>query len=156
MKTTTTKLPEKSVNWLQDLIQVNIDSRDGFKEAADNLQKDHASLAAVFRNLSSDRGQQAAELQAMVAVEGESPTKSGSVTAAAHRGWMDLRAALGGGEQAILSEAERGEDHIKAKYEAAIKDLVGCDCVSTLERHYSAVRESHDQVRDLRDAKVVA
>ena len=31
MTTTTMKLPEKSIKWLQDLIQVNIDSRDGFR-----------------------------------------------------------------------------------------------------------------------------
>jgi uncharacterized protein (TIGR02284 family) len=64
---------------------------------------------------------------------------------------MDLRSAFGGGEHAILSEAERGEDHIKAKYEEAIKDLKGCTCVTILGRQYSTVVASHDAVRDLRD-----
>jgi hypothetical protein len=38
MTANTLNLPEKSIDWLQDLIQLNIDSRDGFKEAADELE----------------------------------------------------------------------------------------------------------------------
>ena len=149
-------LPEKSIEWLQGLIEINLDSSKGFAEAADNLEKDDHGIEAMFRNLSRERAAQAQELQAMVAANQEKPTKSGSVAAAAHRTWMDLRAALGGGSQAVLSEAERGEDHIKAKYEDALKDLVGCLCTAVLQRHASAVRASHDKVRDLRDARVKA
>lgn len=152
MTTATMNLPKKSINWLQDLIQVNLDSRDGFKEAADNLDATSGDLPGMFRRLASERDAQAMELQAMVASNAEKPTESGSFSAAAHRTWMDIRAALGGGEHAMLSEAERGEDHVKAKYEEALKDLAGCACCSTLQRHYAAVRTSHDRVRDLRDA----
>jgi len=145
-------LPQKSIDWLQDIIQINIDSRDGFKEAADNLKGKDPALEATFRQLSTDRGEQAHELQSMVASNAEKPTKSGSVAASAHRTWMDMRTALGGGVQAVLSEAERGEDYIKGKYESAMKDLAGCGCCSTLQEHYTAVKSSHDKVRDLRDA----
>jgi uncharacterized protein (TIGR02284 family) len=151
MATATMNLPGKSINWLQDLIQVNIDSRDGFKDAAEHLKENHSTLEAMFRRLSNERADQADELQAMVAHNATTPTKSGSVSAAAHRAWMDMRSALGGGEPAILSEAERGEDHIKAKYEEAIADLKGCACVSTLHRQHSAVVASHDTVRNFRD-----
>ncbi|MBL9090383.1 MAG: PA2169 family four-helix-bundle protein [Planctomycetaceae bacterium] len=149
-------LSEKTIDWLQDLIEINLDSSKGFAEAADNLEKDDRGIEAMFRNLSRERAAQAQELQAMVAANREKPTKSGSVAAAAHRTWMDLRAALGGGSEAVLSEAERGEDHIKAKYEDALKDLAGCSCTQVLERHYAAVKASHDKVRDLRDARVRA
>ena len=91
MSTTTMNLPAKSINWLQTLIQVNLDSRDGFKEAADNLKGKSASLETMFCRLSDERGAQANELQAMVASNAEQPTKSGSVAAAAHRAWMDIR-----------------------------------------------------------------
>ncbi len=106
----------------------------------------------MFRRLATERGAQANELQAMVASNAEKPTDSGSMAAAAHRTWMDLRAAIGGGEQAMLDEVERGEDHIKAQYETALNDLAGCACTATLRRHFAAVRASHDTVRDLRDA----
>jgi uncharacterized protein (TIGR02284 family) len=152
MATVTRNLPEKSITWLQDLIQVNLDSRDGFKEAADNLKAKDPALVTMFRTLSSQRAQQASELKAIVASNSEEPTDSGSVAAAAHRAWMDIRTALGGGEKAVLSEAERGEDHIKGKYEEALKDLGSCTCTETLRRHYTNVKASHDKVRDLRDS----
>lgn len=148
-------LPESSLDWLQDLIEINIDSSKGFGEAAEKLgemkQKDRP-VEAMFRSLSADRSAQAQELKAIVSANRAKPTDSGSVAAAAHRTWMDLRAALGGGEQALLSEAERGEDQIKAKYEEALKDLGTCPCTQVLRRHYVAVKASHDKVRDLRDA----
>lgn len=153
MATSTMKLPQKSIDWLQDLIQINIDSRDGFKDAADQLKDKHSNLESLFRTLSGERSAQARELQALVAANSERPTQDGSMSAAAHRAWMDLRSALGGGEHAILSEAERGEDHIKAKYEEAMKDLAGCGCCETLRRQYASVKTSHDKVRDLRDAR---
>jgi len=146
-------LSDQSINWLQTLIEVNIDSYDGFKEAAEKLQENGSPLVEMFRSLADQRSVQASELQAIVASNAEKPEETGSVAAAAHRTWMDLRSALGGGEHAILAEAERGEDHIKAKYEEAINELAGCTCVPTLQRHYSAVKTSHDKVRDLRDAR---
>ncbi|MBL9082427.1 MAG: PA2169 family four-helix-bundle protein [Planctomycetales bacterium] len=155
MNTTFSNLPEKSLDWLQDLIEINIDSSKGFKEAADNLQdmkEKDLPLESMFRSLSADRARQADELQAIVASNAKKPTESGSVAAAAHRTWMDLRTALGGGQQAVLSEAERGEDHIKAKYEEALQELGSCPCTQVLRRHYDAVKASHDKVRDLRDA----
>lgn len=151
MATTMTQLPKESVDWLQSLIEVNIDSRDGFKEAADNLKETNPRLESQFRQLSTERDRQASELQALVGRNAETPTQAGSFTAAAHRTWMDLRTALGGGEHAVLSEAERGEDYIKGKYEAALKDLSGCTCAGILRTHYTAVKASHDKVRDLRD-----
>jgi uncharacterized protein (TIGR02284 family) len=151
MTTATMNLPEKSISWLQDLIQINLDSRDGFKGAAEHLKEKHSTLEAMFRRLASERDSQAKELQTLVTSNAETPQKSGSASAAVHRAWMDLRSAFGGGEHAILSEAERGEDHIKAKYEEAIKDLKGCTCVSVLSRQHSAVVASHDTIRDIRD-----
>jgi uncharacterized protein (TIGR02284 family) len=151
MTTAIMNLPEKSISWLQDLIQINLDSRDGFKGAAEHLKEKHSTLEAMFRRLANERDSQAKELQTLVATNAEKPQKSGSASAAVHRAWMDLRSAFGGGEHAILSEAERGEDHIKAKYEEAIKDLKGCTCASVLSRQRSAVVASHDTIRDLRD-----
>jgi len=146
-------LSQKSIDWLQSLIQLNIDSRDGFKEAADNLKDPNPTLSNRFYQWSSNRDAQANELQTMVASNAETPTSSGSFAAAAHRTWMDIRSALGGGDQAILDEAERGEDQIKSKYEEALRDMGGAEpCCETLRRHLAAVQASHDEVKALRDS----
>ncbi len=153
MSTHTPTLTQKSIDWLQSLIQINIDSRDGFREASENLKYSNPTLSERFCHLSSARDRQADELQAMVAGNAETPTTSGSFSAAAHRTWMDLRAVLGGGDQAILDEAERGEDQIKAKYEEALKDMGGNEpCCDTLREHFAAVKSSHDEVKALRDS----
>ena len=152
MSMTSHTLSQKSIDWLQSLIQINIDSRDGFKEAADNLKDSNPTLSNRFCQWSAARDAQANELQTMVSSNAEEPTESGSFSAAAHRTWMDIRSALGGGDQAILDEAERGEDQIKAKYEEALKDLGGSEaCCDTLRRHLAAVQQSHDEVKMLRD-----
>jgi uncharacterized protein (TIGR02284 family) len=148
---TVTQLPEKSIDWLQSLIQTNLDSMKGFAEAAENLQGRGSSLEALFCNLSRERSEQAAELQALVGANREDPEAHSSMTAAAHRAWMDLRTALGGGDKAVLEEAERGEDYIKDRYEEALQDLGNCPCTQVLRHQYAAVKASHDKVKELRD-----
>ena len=152
MNVVQTKLPQKSLDYLQDLIQANIDSRDGLREAAKHLTPtSDGPLYQLFYSLADERAAQASELQAILACNDERPATSGSVTAMAHRAWTDFREAIGGGEKALLEEAERGEDQIKAAYETAIVDLGTCECVETLRKHYAAVKAAHDRIRDLRD-----
>jgi uncharacterized protein (TIGR02284 family) len=109
------------------------------------------TISSLFRELASQREQQAAELRTLVAANFEEPDHEGSYAAAAHRAWMDLRAAFGGGTHAMLSEAERGEDYIKGKYEEILKECAGSAVTDVLNRQYRAVKLAHDRVRDLRD-----
>lgn len=143
-------LSQDTIEKLQELIQVNIDSRDGFNEAA--AQLDDMTISSMFRQLSTERDEQAAELRTIVAANREAPQETGSMAAAAHRMLIDIRAALGGGIPVILSEAERGEDWIKGKYEEILKDTAGSAMSDVLHRHYAAVKAAHDRIRDLRDA----
>jgi uncharacterized protein (TIGR02284 family) len=145
-----TTLSSETIAQLQDLIQLNIDSQKGFIEASEHLEE--MSLRGLFEALAAERGQQAQELQAVVAANAEHPQDTGSVSAAMHRVWIDLRSAMGGGATAMLQEAERGEDTIKEKYEEvlstaspAIRDII--------VRQASAVKMAHDRIRDMRDAR---
>lgn len=147
---TKTTLKPETIDALQELIQVNIDSRDGFHEAADNI--DDLSVSSLFRELASQRNSNVSELRTLVSSNLEEPQDSGSAAASIHRTWMDLRAALGGGVSAMLSEAERGEDYIKSKYEETLKATAGSAVTDVLNRQYADVKAGHDRVRDLRDA----
>ena len=146
---TKTSLSKETIEKLQELVQVNIDSHDGFNDAASNTED--MTISSLFRELASQREQQAAELRTLVAANFEEPDREGSYAAAAHRAWMDLRAAFGGGTHAMLSEAERGEDHIKGKYEEILKECAGSAITDVLNRQYRAVKLAHDRVRDVRD-----
>ena len=148
---TKTSLTEETIEALQDLIQTNIDSAKGFQEAAEEI--DDVNLANLFREMASTRNGLAEELQKHVEFNGERPRESGSLLAAMHRTWLDIRAKVNGGDPtAILIEAEKGEDHIKHAYEDALKKTAGSAMNDVLTQQYATVKAGHDRIRDLRDA----
>ncbi|MCA9198269.1 MAG: PA2169 family four-helix-bundle protein [Planctomycetales bacterium] len=148
---TKSTLNDKTVDKLQRLVQCNIDSKDGFREAAEEI--DDNRVATLFRELADQRSKLATELQSHVAWNGKRPENDGSFAASVHRTWIDLRAKLNGGDPyVILIEAERGEDHIKHAYEDVLKETAGSAVNDVLIAQYGVVKAGHDQVRDLRDA----
>jgi len=52
---------------------------------------------------------------------GAAPEDDGTVLAAAHRAFLNLKNAVAGDDETVVKEVERGEDHIKEKFEAALK-----------------------------------
>src|SRR5690606_24070672 len=88
MKTTT----DKTIEVLNSLIECNCDAAEGFGAAAKDA--DRPELRELFQRLSTQRRDFAQELRSCVARMGEEPEDSGSLSGAAHRGWMKLREAL--------------------------------------------------------------
>ncbi len=143
-------LKDETVKKIQNLIQANIDSYDGFREVAEEI--DDKKLSALFSLIAHDRSSLATELQNYVEWNGEEAEEDGSVAASIHRTWIDIRAKLNGGDAyVILIEAERGEDHIKEAYEDVLKDTAGSAMNDVLTEQYSIVKAGHDKIRDLRD-----
>ena len=146
-------LSEDTIERLQDLIRINIDSAKGFREAADTLDDDHVRLRSQFHQLAETRKRFADDLQSMVRSSNEEPADDGTLKGAAHRWWLNLRGLFEGGDaHAILAEAERGEDEIKELYETTLKETADSPAHQVLQSQYRAVKEGHDWVRDLRDA----
>lgn len=144
-------LNDETIDKLQKIIRSNIDSYDGFQEAAKKI--DDQQVSQLFRDLAKERSQFASELQQHVKWNGEEAEDDGSVAAWVHRVWIDIRSMLNGGDTtAILSEAERGEDQIKKAYENVLKDTAGSAMNDVLQRQYAKIKAGHDRVRDMRDA----
>jgi len=101
--------------------------------------------------LAKERLDQAAELQQLIIAKGEAPISEGSVAGRIHRTIMDWRDALGSGPKLVLKEVERGEDYIKAKYEAVLTRTAGSAVTDTLNVQYEAVKRALNRVRGLRD-----
>src|SRR6185312_1126187 len=102
---------------------------------------------------SVQRAQFAGELQAEVARLGTEPAKSGSVAGAIHRGWVDLKAALTGGDNhAVLAEAERGEDAAVKNYREALSKDLPSDLHDIVRAQLREINQTHDIVRQLRDS----
>lgn len=144
---TKSDLRQETIEKLQTIIQANVDSRDGFQEAAEKIED--VQVATMFRKLAAERSSRAAELGQIVSANGVEPQLKGSALAALHRYFIDFRAALNGGNAyVILAEAERGEDHIKHLYESVLKETAGSAVNDVLQHQYAALKEAHDRVRD--------
>jgi uncharacterized protein (TIGR02284 family) len=149
---TITNLDKDTLSGVKSLIEINIDSSKGFQTAAENIE--NADIAGYFRQCSARRAQFAEQLKRVVDVNGTPSPDSGSAKGAMHRWWLDLRGTIqNGDEHAVLAEAERGEDAIKHKYEDVLKKTAGSPLNAVLTDQYAAVKETHDTIRDMRDAR---
>lgn len=149
--TTSLALTPRMISELQELIQINVDSRDGFRHASEATND--LTLQSAFEQLAIDRDAQADELARFVAWSGEAPRREGSISAALHRAWMTLRESVSWDDRyAVLCEVERGEDSIKSAYENALEVCAGNPVNDILMRQYTAVKAAHDRMRDLRDS----
>lgn len=137
---------------LNNLIETNKDGAEGYKTSADAVKD--AEIKTLFNTYAQQRSQFASELQAEVRKMGGDPEKTGSVLASLHRGWINIKSTVTGmDDHAILAEAERGEDIAVSNYQDAMKETLPADLMSVVQRQYGQIKEAHDRVRNLRDAR---
>ncbi len=142
---------DKTIEQIQDLIRINIDSYKGFEQAAETIESD--DIAELFSIIAGHRRNHAAELREVVQLTDEEAEDSESIKGKVHRWWLSARGKLSDGDNhAVLSEAERGEDAIKHEYEDALKNLDDAAIKQVVMKQYAEVKQGHDRVRDLRDA----
>jgi uncharacterized protein (TIGR02284 family) len=103
------------VPFLNRLVEICLNGRQGFEEAARLVRDGH--LAAILLEYASQREQFGKQLMYQVSRLGGRPGKRGTVAGLAHRRWIDVRSALGGDDSAVLRECERGERRASAAYD---------------------------------------
>lgn len=141
---------DHDVKVLNGLIATTIDSVDGYRAAAKDAKNDR--FRAMFMERADERDDVVTKLQEHVRTLGAKAEDDGSALAGAHRFFMDLKdMVIGADDKAIVAEVERGEDHIKAKYESALADNdLSIETMGLVRECYASVREGHDQMRDLK------
>ena len=148
-----TDLNKEASSVLNDLIEISKDGQEGFKSCAEDVKD--ALLKNFFVQRSADCAKAAAELQAQVRALGGEPETSTSVAADLHRRWVDVKSMFTGkDDEAILNEAERGEDHALKAYNDAIKKINEHNLVGIrdlVERQLHGVQRNHDQVKAYRN-----
>lgn len=140
---------DHEIKVLNGLIETTIDSVDGYAEAAKDAE--NPQFRDLFLTRAAERRQIAARLREAVRREGGEPADDGTVLASAHRMFTGLRASMSKGDKAVIDEVERGEDHIKAKYDDALKDdKLSLSARETIQQAYASVRQGHDQMSALK------
>jgi uncharacterized protein (TIGR02284 family) len=141
----------KTISTLNGLIETLKDGEYGFQTAADGLKDPQTK--SLFQQYSRQRADMARELQAEVRRLGGDPDASGSIAGAAHRGWINIKAAVTGKDDAgIIAEAERGEDSAKKVYDEALADPLAPQTLALVREQAMKVHDAHDRVRALERA----
>jgi uncharacterized protein (TIGR02284 family) len=140
---------EHDISTLNDLISVTLDSARGYEESADDAK--NPTFKSMFVKRAAERRRIVGDLQARVRSLGGNPEDDGSTLAAAHRAFVNLKSALGTSDKATIEEVERGEDHIKDKYEDAMQDSDLSPAVREAVRlHFASIKADHDSVSQMK------
>ncbi len=143
---------EEVISKLNGLIETCKDGQNGYKDAAEGITR--SDLKTVFYEYSQQRAEFTGVLQELVRGLGGDPEDTGSLSAALHRGWMDIKSAVTGkNEEAILNECERGEDFAKEAYvDAASFEFPGY-IQEVVNKQRAAVVAAHDRIKLLRNSE---
>jgi uncharacterized protein (TIGR02284 family) len=135
---------------LQDLIEICRDGQNGYRDGAEHVHD--PELKRVLNEVSLERAKFAGDLENEAVRWGKPDVdRSGTALGAIHRGWANLKAALGGGDDAILSSMETGDEYARKHYDQAIKDgQMPEDIVGILRNQAQAIVGTLDRIRALR------
>jgi len=147
---------EKSVEVLNDLIEINNDRSEGFGKAAQDLDPTDMDLQGIFLNCSLESKQFAQQLRDEInQLGGHADMDDTSSSGALHRAWIDVKATFTGHDRkGILAECERGEDAIKKAYRDALspENDLSAEVIPLLLRQQQSIQASHDRIKSLRDS----
>jgi len=141
---------ETDIKTLNSLIATTIDSINGYRESAQNI--DNQRFSEIFRRRAIERQEIREQLRAEVRRLGGNPEDDGSFMGKTHQRFADLKAAITGrDEKSIINEVERGEDYLKSKWQSALQsgDLHG-PTHDLMERCYQSIKAGHDQMSSLK------
>ena len=145
----TTLKPSQVIDTLNSLIELNRDGQKGFQEAAEKIDAHETKTYCLEQ--SRVRAHFVGELQTLVHTLGDEPDNTGTVTGALRRGWMDLKAALGGGDHAILEVVESSEDQAVRDYQKALTKTLPADVRDIVQRQSHSIKQAHDTIHVMRD-----
>ncbi|HEV2762351.1 MAG TPA: PA2169 family four-helix-bundle protein [Pyrinomonadaceae bacterium] len=139
------------ISTLNGLIETCRDGQKGFQQAADGVNS--GELKQLFLEISRQRASFLGELQDEVRRLGGDPEQTGSVAAALHRGWMDIKSAVTGEDEgAIIRECERGDEAAVESYREALGADLPANVRTIVERQFAHLKSGLERLRALERA----
>ena len=144
---------EKTIDVLNNLIQINNDRIEGYETASKETEEQ--DLITFFGELTQTSLQCKNELSHEVIKLGGTPTDSTKTTGKFFRVWMDVKAALTGKDRkAIINSCEYGEDVALETYENALSDdaeNLTAELKGIIKTQHSLLKADHDKVKSMKD-----
>lgn len=139
---------KQTVTYLNQLIQINNESQDGYRTAAQ--ETDDTRLQTFFNRFSQERAQFSAELQEQVRRLGGDVNNSGTVLGDLHQAWMKFRSAISSNDdEAMIAEAIRGEEYAIEQYSDALSQDLPDYIERTLNAQLGSYREALTELKRL-------
>ena len=142
---------EEIGNRLNDLLKKTYDAEKGFKKAAENI--DNSALKTYFKQKAQERYDFGHELKSELKTFNQDIDKGGSVTGAAHRTWMDVKALFSSeNQESMLEEAIRGEKAAINEYSEVINETsLPSSTKSILESQKNKIQNGLSRIKTLED-----
>lgn len=145
-----------AVDALKDLMEVARDGQNGYRDGAEHAKD--PQLRRFLESVSLARAKFAGDLESYAVRLGKADVdRSGSTLGAIHRGWTELKANLGGGDDAILSSMETGDGYAKDHYEKYIHDnKLPDDLLEIIRNQAQTIVGTLERIRAMREERKAA
>src|SRR5205085_11389979 len=144
---------QKTIEILNDLIQINNDRITGYERAIEELKDNDSDLKTLFATMIDESRQIRNALGKEVQVFGgdmdQGTTNSGKI----YRAWMDVKAVFTGHDRkTVLNNCEFGEDAAQKAYDAALlSEELPAYLREIVSQQKHVLKASHDEIKALRD-----
>ena len=138
------------IHVLNDLITGVYDSIDGYRTAGEHTE--NPQFSDTFITLGSGREELVQSLKSEVLALGGVPEDEGSLSAAAHRGFMRVReAVMSDSDKQVVAEVDRGEDHLKEQFlKALARDDLSPGARNAIQTASNRIQADHVRISEMR------
>ena len=112
----------KTVDALNDLLQITNDRLEGFKKVDTKMIESYGDLSKEYDHMVTESTQMRTELSSLVRERGGDPDNSTTVAGGLHRTWIDVKNSLTGNkDEATLENVVFGEHAAINAYEGVLE-----------------------------------
>lgn len=149
-----------TIDVLNDLVLINNDRIAGYEKAldelksTDNVLQDNYDLNILFQKMIDDSREMRNALGKEVQVLGGEIAEGTMTSGKIYRAWMDIKAVFTGNDRhTVLANCEGGEDAAQKAYQTALaSDDLPRFLYDLISSQKASLKESHDEIKALRDA----
>jgi uncharacterized protein (TIGR02284 family) len=143
---------EKLVTLLSDLVKINNDRIEGYKQAKEAT--DDADMKALFQHMINESVKYVHELNRELEAQGAAAETDTTVSGKLYRTWMAIKTTFAGNDRyTLFSSCEYGEDAVQRTYADALSfDIAMPHSVRELIGNQRAnLKEAHNTIKSYRD-----